>query len=277
MPNNNNKSCQSSESTVCSLADPCCFSSSDEERLEQQVLRDISAANINANITSPPDGPMAASGQVTANYSVGEEPFQPMEFSFPARHFGNKNFTWSFKLGWFSQWTWLHYFRESDKAVCFLCSSAIQRNLVSIGRMRWDGNFVKDGFGIWQKAGGKFREHKKSHFHIEARWFSNCLLIVLNLVFWCCWMISYRDTPIMIFHGHFRFPVSQCPVSPVIEHMDCVYNLVSYVFSCFCHGSCSVACFNESMRTSLVWSWCSGVCSSVKACLQSCGLLTVTH
>jgi len=58
-----------------------------------------------ANVQQP--APVA-----TTCYSVGEEPCQPKEFHFPARRSASENFSRSFKVGWFGQWT-LHYVRQT--------------------------------------------------------------------------------------------------------------------------------------------------------------------
>ena len=58
--------------------------------------------------------------------------------------------------------------RETDTALCFVCCSAIEKKLVRAGGIINAGNFIKGGFGNWRKAGEKFREHEKSHFHTEA-------------------------------------------------------------------------------------------------------------
>lgn len=121
--------------------------------------------------TPPPvdPGKSNASGEASTSYihSLGEEPFQPMDFSFPAWHFANEKFSRSFKAGWFSKWPWVHYLKETDKVLCFVCCSAMEKKLIGADRIR-EGSFLKGGFGNWRKAGEKFQEHEKSSFHLEA-------------------------------------------------------------------------------------------------------------
>jgi hypothetical protein len=83
------------------------------------------------------------------------------------KRFANEKFSRSFKAGWFSKWPWIHYLKDTDRAVCFVCCSAMEKKLISAERMR-EGVFMKGGFGNWRKAGDKFREHEKSSFHLEV-------------------------------------------------------------------------------------------------------------
>ena len=135
-----------------------------------KLHENTSRANIDCagNNDSNPPPVVKLPAVATTSYSVGEEPCQPKEFHFPARRSASEIFSRSFKVGWFGQWTWLHYVRETDTALCFVCCSAIEKKLVRAGGIINAGNFIKGGFGNWRKAGEKFREHEKSHFHTEA-------------------------------------------------------------------------------------------------------------
>ena len=131
----------------------------EEESLDEPAMLTAAAPSV--------DSVAATCGEASTSYSLSEEPFQPKDFSFPARRFANENFSRSFKAGWFSKWPWIHYLKDTDRAVCFVCCSAMEKKLISAERMR-EGVFMKGGFGNWRKAGDKFREHEKSSFHLEV-------------------------------------------------------------------------------------------------------------
>ncbi|CAL8375937.1 unnamed protein product [Arctogadus glacialis] len=120
----------------------------EEEGLDEPAMLTAAAPSV--------DSVAATSGEASTSYSLSEEPFQPKDFSFPARRFANENFSRSFKAGWFSKWPWIHYLKDTDRAVCFVCCSAMEKKLISAERMR-EGVFMKGGFGNWRKAGDKFR------------------------------------------------------------------------------------------------------------------------
>ena len=68
---------------------------------------------------------------------------------------------------WFSRWTWLHYNRSNDSVICFLCTTAENKNLISNVHKR-DPAFVQNGFRNWKKATTRFIQHESSNSHREA-------------------------------------------------------------------------------------------------------------
>ncbi len=99
-------------------------------------------------VTAPAEDGAA---NTAVNVSLLVDPFQPNDFNFPSRRFGTESFARSFNSGWFQRWTWLHYVKETDKALCFTCCSAVEKKLIFENRSRADATFVKGGFSNWQK------------------------------------------------------------------------------------------------------------------------------
>ena len=62
----------------------------------------------------------------------GDNPHQPRRFKFPERSFGRKGEKRSFKAAWFDTWAWLDY-REVSDSVCYYCSRANDKNLLTSG------------------------------------------------------------------------------------------------------------------------------------------------
>ena len=97
-----------------------------------------------------------------------DEPFQPLNFNFPGRRFGNESFKRSFTPAWFKTWKWLHYVAESDSVLCFSCVKAVEKKLIRMDSLRGANTFVHGGFANWRKAKEKFKEHEKSWMHNHA-------------------------------------------------------------------------------------------------------------
>ena len=82
------------------------------------------------------------------------------ELFFPTKTFGNKQ---RFKL--------LHYDEENDKAHCFECIKAIEKNNMSgesAHRTTTSDSFVRSGHNNWKKAlekGRGFERHEKPDYH----------------------------------------------------------------------------------------------------------------
>ena len=63
----------------------------EEESLDEPAMLTAAAPSV--------DSVAATCGEASTSYSLSEEPFQPKDFSFPARRFANENFSRSFKGG----------------------------------------------------------------------------------------------------------------------------------------------------------------------------------
>uniref|UniRef100_A0A8C1YNY7 Uncharacterized protein n=1 Tax=Cyprinus carpio TaxID=7962 RepID=A0A8C1YNY7_CYPCA len=79
-----------------------------------------------------------------------DKPYQP-RIKFPGRRFGGETFERSFQCGWFDKWKWLHYIRESDSVICFICAKATDKGLLN-----------------WKKAREKFAQHELSELHSDS-------------------------------------------------------------------------------------------------------------
>ena len=96
---------------------------------------------------------------------------QPRKYHFPERSFGNKGERQSFKAVWFDTWRWLSYQEVSDSVICFHCSQASNRNMLTLMKGlygRHEEAFITKGFINWKDACASFRKHETSKFNIEA-------------------------------------------------------------------------------------------------------------
>ena len=99
---------------------------------------------------------------------VPDNPYQPVNISFPSRTFGvSKLVNRAFQQSWFKKFTWLHYDVTSDSAFCFACCKAFKQ-----GKLRCTGltehSFLINGFVNWKDATRAFTKHEASNFHKQA-------------------------------------------------------------------------------------------------------------
>ena len=105
----------------------------------------------------------------TVNTTPPNEPFQPANFNYPARTYGNDKRERYFQSSWFVKFPWLHYDAHIDKAFCFTCMNAIRKNMISSTKS--EDAFTATGFSNWKKALQKnqgFAKHENSDCHSEA-------------------------------------------------------------------------------------------------------------
>ena len=89
-----------------------------------------------------------------------DEIFQPREFAFPSRNFGEE--VRHFKGTWFENkiWNlWLHCDITSDSAFCYTCIKAIEKNMIS--RKNSEKVFISEGYRNWKDAATKNRGFDK--------------------------------------------------------------------------------------------------------------------
>ena len=100
---------------------------------------------------------------------LDETPHQPRKYCFPERCFGSKGEKRSFKAAWFDSWAWLDYQEVSDSVVCFYCSRASSRRMLSQGLYgKREEAFLSSGFINWKDACASFRKHEASKYHHDA-------------------------------------------------------------------------------------------------------------
>lgn len=113
----------------------------------------------------------AAEGQAAEATSShnGDSPHQPRRLKFPERSFGRKGEKRSFKAAWFDTWAWLDYREVSDSVVCYYCSRANDKNLLTSGLYgKREETFLTKGFVNWKDACASFRKHEASKYHTDA-------------------------------------------------------------------------------------------------------------
>ena len=101
---------------------------------------------------------------------VQDGPYQPTNFEFPKRTFGNDPKLRSFQSSWFQKYSWLHYNASLDKVFCHTCMKAIRLGKVIASNS--EESFTKTGFQNWKKALGKdkgFQKHNDGKSHIIAQ------------------------------------------------------------------------------------------------------------
>ena len=97
-------------------------------------------------------------------------PFQPHNFNFPKKQYGNRSR--SFLPTWFNSFKWLHYIPKSDDkgkddaVTCFVCTQARDRNLF-LPSQKLEKAFLI-GFNNWKKCPKQLLEHEQSIQHIAA-------------------------------------------------------------------------------------------------------------
>ena len=104
----------------------------------------------------------ASPGQsLTDNLHI-TEPFQPTNFNFPKKTFGKQHR--SFQSKWFNDSPWLHYNKQRDSVLCFICAQQNEKlNLRAARNKEWV--FISQGFSNWKKALVRFKEHQVSECH----------------------------------------------------------------------------------------------------------------
>ncbi|QQP51189.1 Zinc finger MYM-type protein 1, partial [Caligus rogercresseyi] len=138
------------------------------QALERQDKVAAAADVIPVSTAASPSQDTEESVVETGTSPLPSEPFQPQALDFPAKQFGTETFTRSFKSAWFGKWKWLHYLKDVDKALCYICVSAVEKSLIQEEKKRADAVFIRGGFSNWRKATNKFREHERSTFHLGA-------------------------------------------------------------------------------------------------------------
>ena len=72
-----------------------------------------------------------------------------------------------FQSQWFKDFPWLHYQEDVGGVLCFTCSEANSRGLMSLDKYG-ESAFITDGFRNWKKGREKFSIHALSKTHALA-------------------------------------------------------------------------------------------------------------
>jgi len=75
-----------------------------------------------------------------------------------------KNRSLKFQTSWFEKFKWLHFCTDETKILCYYCSKAIKRRLITDSTKR-EPAFVEKGFFNWKKAIDRFTAHENSDLH----------------------------------------------------------------------------------------------------------------
>ena len=119
-------------------------------------------SEVEATISSQESQPPPIQRQVdqsTASEAVEiniTEPFQPADFNIPKKHCGKQNRAFQFK--WFSEFPWLHYNKQSDSVLCFICMQQNAKSNLRAARSK-KVCFISKGFSNWKKALARFKVH----------------------------------------------------------------------------------------------------------------------
>ena len=74
--------------------------------------------------------------------TVPEEPYQPLNYNFPRREFGQKTVVnRSFQSSWFIKWKWLHYESSRDVVYCHTCVTGVNSS-----KLKLTGNAKESAF-----------------------------------------------------------------------------------------------------------------------------------
>ena len=107
-----------------------------------------------------------SSGNVNSlNADLPVKPHQPKLKQFPLKEVGKQKR--SFNSKWFDGFKFLHYWEESDSAICHTCAVADKNDLLKINTKK-EKTFVETGFSNWKKAIEKFLVHERSATRIHA-------------------------------------------------------------------------------------------------------------
>ena len=102
----------------------------------------------------------ASSGVVP---TVPEEPYQPSNYNFPRREFGQKNVVCrSFQSSWFCKWKWLHYESSRDVVYCHTCVTGVKSSKLKFTGNAKESAFIYAGFSNWKDATRCFNKHGTS-------------------------------------------------------------------------------------------------------------------
>ncbi len=66
-----------------------------------------------------------------------------LNIKFPGRKFSSESSERSFQRGWFEKWKWLHYVKQTDCVLCFICNKTVVAGLV---HDHSDSSFAMGGF-----------------------------------------------------------------------------------------------------------------------------------
>ena len=150
----------------------------DVEEEEEDENNNISTASNNDTTENEPEPQPESSAELeasighkqpltrptTSDCMEADEPFQP-HMKFPGRKCGKETFERSFQQSWFDKWPWLHYVKETDSVLCFICTTAVKKRLL---RDDTDSTFAKGGFTNWKRATEKFHHHELSDLHSDS-------------------------------------------------------------------------------------------------------------
>ena len=99
---------------------------------------------------------MAARVDVTVESlvpAVPEEPYQPLNYSFPRREFGQKTTAArSFQSSWFIKWKWLHYDAIRDLVFCHMCVTGVNSSKLKLTGNAKESAFIYGGIGKTQQG-----------------------------------------------------------------------------------------------------------------------------
>lgn len=137
-PENSSGTTQQSESPSTSSTLP--------ETLEEETIPTKNAAEEANEIIKPPFHPHAG-------------------YEFKKTAFGKQKR--SCQSHWFANFAWLHYRKDKDDVICYICSNQNKRgNLESVSKK--EITFISSGFSKWKKAIECFSQHQNSECHKTA-------------------------------------------------------------------------------------------------------------
>ena len=93
-------------------------------------------------------------------------PFHPVDTSDTKRTQGKQVHVF-FCHKWFTEHSWLTFCVSRKKVFCFYCHAAVSKHLLMFST-KADSAFISNGFNNWKKVKDRFRNHEKSHTHMEA-------------------------------------------------------------------------------------------------------------
>ena len=92
--------------------------------------------------------------------TVPEEPYQPLNYNFPRREFGQKTVVnRSFQSSWFIKWKWLHYESSRDVVYCHTCVTGVNSSKLKLTDNAKESAFIYAGFSNWKDATRCFNKH----------------------------------------------------------------------------------------------------------------------
>ncbi len=104
----------------------------------------------------------------TGIMDVPDQPYQPTDWKFPVRSFGNtKPVRRTFQASWFQKFKWLHYDAAKDAAFCFSCCSTVKSGKLKL-KGTTENAFLISGFTNWKDATRAMNKHENCNFHRHA-------------------------------------------------------------------------------------------------------------